>query len=267
MKSSILGLLAGISIVWFAIDQTSDDAAQYFNFLSILIVFGGTISAAIITHGLKKNFDILKMFFKAFQSSKYDEVGIIKELVSISERLFRGEDVEAIKDEDIHPYVKDGLRLIHNKFSDEKIKKISTTMLNERMRHYQQLSDQLTVLAKYPPAFGMMGTIIGLIAVMKQMGGDNSIDQVGPSMAVALITTLYGIFISNYIINPISDNLSARSAKDIKVRRIIWEGIFLLNKAENPVFVREVLAGYLLPAQRQELEGEMKTFNTQRMAA
>ena len=131
-------------------------------------------------------------------------------------------------------------------------------MLRERIEYYDQSTEQLEVLAKYPPAFGMMGTIIGLIAVMKHMSAEQGIDHVGPSMAVALITTLYGIFIANYIIHPISDNLNSRSQKDIKVRRIIAEGILLLNKKEDPVYVREVLLGYLLPHERLVFESNYK---------
>lgn len=268
MKSSIFGLIAGMFIVGYAVTQTSDDALSYLNFLSVLIVFGGTISAAVITHGFKRIVDIFKMFFKAFKTNKYDNVKIINELVQISEDLYRGKDIELIMQSDTHPYIRDGLRLIHNKFSDDKILKISRTMLKERMNYYDQTIDQLGVLAKYPPAFGMMGTIIGLIAVMKNMSGANGLDQVGPSMAVALITTLYGIFIANYIINPISDNLSSRSERDIKVRRIIAEGIILLNKKEDPIFVREVLLGYLLPNERSIFDAQNKAVNqTTRMAA
>ncbi len=135
-------------------------------------------------------------------------------------------------------------------------------MLNERTAYYEESIDQLEVLGKYPPAFGMMGTIIGLIAVLKQLGADNGIETVGPNMAVALITTLYGIFIANYIIHPISDNLHSRSQKDLKVRRIIAEGILLLNKKEDPIYVREVLLGYLLPAERAKFEKSMGSTKT-----
>ncbi|MCT4640887.1 MAG: MotA/TolQ/ExbB proton channel family protein [Bacteriovoracaceae bacterium] len=258
MKSSILGLIAGIIIVSYAVSRTTDDILEYINFVSILIVFGGTVSAAIITHGFRKIIRIFLMFFKAFKTHKYDNVKIVKELVRISEDLSQGKEIDSIlKQDSCHPYTRDGLRLISNKLSDDKIVKISKTMLKERQMHYKDTISQLEVLAKYPPAFGMMGTIIGLIAVMKNMSADAGLDAVGPSMAVALITTLYGIFIANYIISPIGDNLNSGSKRDLKIRRIISEGILLLNKKENPVFVREVLMGYLLPLEREALASEL----------
>ena len=241
-------------IVCFAVVKTSDEVMSYLNVLSILIVFGGTVSAAIITHGLKRIVEILKLFFKAFRTTKYDNMIIVKELVDLSEDINKQKNVADLMEQDIHPYTKDGLRLIYNKFTEEKILKICKTMLVERAQYYELMTEQLGALAKYPPAFGMMGTIIGLIAVLKQMSASNGIDQVGPSMAVALITTLYGIFIANYIIHPICDNLQSRSERDIKVRRIIAEGILLLNQKENPVYVREVLLGYLLPEERAKYE-------------
>ncbi len=269
MRSSVLGLIAGVFIVCYAVLQTSDNVHSYLNFLSLLIVFGGTISAAIITHGLSKLYDIFLMFFKAFQTSKYNTVSIINEIVEISKRLHEGESIESLQELNTHPYIKDGLRLIYNKFSDEKIINISQTMLNERANYYEESIDQLEVLAKYPPAFGMMGTIIGLIAVLKQMGLDKGIETVGPNMAVALITTLYGIFIANYIIHPISDNLYSRSQKDLKVRRIIAEGILLINKNEDPVYVREVLLGYLLPNERAVFDKKngLKSKKAEKMVA
>ena len=156
MKSSILGLLAGFFIIGYVITQTSDNALAYFNFLSILIVFGGTISAAVITHGLSKIYEIFTMFFKAFTTSKYSDVLIVQEIINVSEKMFRGENINDIKKENIHPYIIDGLKLIHNKFSSDKIVKISKTMLHERFTYYQESIDRLEVLAKYPPAFGMM---------------------------------------------------------------------------------------------------------------
>ncbi|MBT4790281.1 MAG: hypothetical protein HON90_01810 [Halobacteriovoraceae bacterium] len=260
MRSSVLGLMAGIFIICWAVVQTSDDVNSYLNLLSLVIVFGGTLSAAIITHGFHKLYAIFKMFFKAFKTAKYNNVTVVNEIVDISKRMQNGESVEKLQELNVHPYVKDGLRLIYNKFSDDKIINISRTMLNERISFYEESVDRLEVLAKYPPAFGMMGTIIGLIAVLKEMGSDTGIESVGPNMAVALITTLYGIFIANYIIHPISDNLYARSQTDLKVRRIIAEGILLLNKKEDPIYVREVLLGYLLPNERMEFEkGNSKT--------
>ena len=254
MKSSIIGLIAGMFIVGFAVTKTSDGVMSYLNMLSIIIVFGGTISAAIITHGLHKLYEIFLMFFKAFSTARYNNVTIVKEIYDISKRIEAGEEIENMQNLDTHPFIKDGLRLIYNKFNDEKLMTIIKTMLSERVSYYDESIEQLEVLCKYPPAFGMMGTIIGLIAVLKQLGADNGIESVGPNMAVALITTLYGIFIANYIIHPISDNLYSRSQKDLKVRRIIAEGIYLLNKKEDSIYVREVLMGYLLPSERMELE-------------
>jgi chemotaxis protein MotA len=267
VKSSILGLIAGILIVGYAIQNTSDDFLGYFNFVSILVVFGGTISAAIITHGFQRIYQIFMMFFKAFKTSKYDNVKIVKELVRISESIEGGASVESLMNNKCHPYTRDGLRLINNKLSNERILKISKTMLSERSNHYKTTIEQLEVLAKYPPAFGMMGTIIGLIAVMGKMGGDAGIDSIGPSMAVALITTLYGIFIANYIINPISDNLSSRSMRDLKIRRIISEGILLINQKEETIFLREVLLGYLLPAERLVALKELGVISSERKSA
>ncbi len=267
MRSSVLGLFAGLLIVVYSVIHTNDEVFTFLNGISILIVFGGTISAAIITHGVGQIKDIFFMFFKAFKTSKYDEVRTIKEAIEISKKVSQGYSAHDLANGDYHPYVKDGLRLIENQFSKERIISISKRMLQERANHYKTSIDQLDVLGKYPPAFGMMGTIIGLIAVMKKMGVDTGIENVGPNMAVALITTLYGIFLANYVIHPISDNLAARSEKDLKIRRIIAEAIVLIQQKEDPIYVREMLVAYLLPAQRAELLAELNTTRINKRAA
>lgn len=260
MRSQVVGMILAMGIVYFAIAQTADASVQYFNLLSVIIVFGGSLSVAIITYGLKNSFSIFMLFFKAFSTGEYNNVRAVEELVDIAKRIHFGEaTADEIAKEGVHPFVADGLGLIYNKFDQGKLRKILLTMLKERQRYHDRTIEQLDILAKYPPAFGMMGTIIGLVAVLNQINDPDNIAQIGPSMAVALITTLYGIFLANYVIQPISDNLLARSQSDIKIRQIIAEGILLISDNEDPIFVREVLLGHLMPEDRMKY----KKSNTQ----
>ena len=125
-------------------------------------------------------------------------------------------------------------------------------MLQKRGQHHDQQVESLQIMAKYPPAFGMIGTVIGLIDVLNQMNSADNMTSIGPSMAVALITTLYGIFLANYIIQPIGDKFLARGQHDMKIREIIAEGLLMISKNENPVYVREMLIGHLMPNERIE---------------
>lgn len=251
--SSILGLVLGVAIVYYAIINTGNSSAVYMNFVSLVIVFGGSFSVALMTYGVKKTGHLFSLFFRVFKTSSYSEIKIVEELLMVSKGLYQGDkSIEQLSKDQLHPFLKDGLYLIHNKFEKAKLKKILVTMLSERESSFDNINEQIVTFAKYPPAFGMMGTIIGLVSVLNQISDANDMSNIGPSMAVALITTLYGIFLSNYIIQPIGDNYTAKNNHDIKVRKIIIEGVLLINESEDPVYVREILLSYLMPAERNK---------------
>jgi chemotaxis protein MotA len=251
MRSHVIGLLLGVVIVTVAVLKTGDDSTIYLNLLSVLIVFGGSFSASIITNGLKKTFNIMFLFFKAFSTSKYTKLNITQEMVAIAKKAYFGNiDYSKLSTTEYHPFVIDGLKLIHNKFDSNRLKGILVNMLHQRRDHHEKVVERIETLAKYPPAFGMMGTIIGLVAVLNQISSPDSMSSIGPSMAVALITTLYGIFLANYILQPIADNLHFRSHEDLRIRQIIVEAILMINNGDDPVYIREVLLSYLTPAER-----------------
>jgi len=254
MKSSFLGLILGIVIIGYAVFNTGNDSAIFMNYISVLIVFGGTLSVSLITYGLSSTFNLFGLYFKVFKTARFSKIDAVEEIVNTSKALYNnhGGISNFVKDGNLHPFLGDGLRLVHNKFEKPKLKKILGTMVHETQHHHETQVEQINVIAKYPPAFGMMGTIIGLVAVLNQIADAEGISNIGPSMAVALITTLYGIFLSNYIIQPIGDNFLAKSYKDIKVRTIIAEGVMLISQNEDPVYVREMLLGYLMPAEREQ---------------
>lgn len=259
MRSSIIGLFLGVMIVYYAVINIGENSAVYLNMLSIIIVFGGSFSVAIITYGLKNTFKLISIYFKAFSTAKYTSSKAVEVLVKTSNDLyFSKKSIQEIRDGDLHPFVSDGLRLIHNKIEENKLKKILFTMLQKRHEHHESTVEKLHTLAKYPPAFGMMGTVIGLVDVLNKINSAENIAQIGPSMALALITTLYGIFLSNYIIQPIADNLHARGQEDIRIREIIAEGLLLLAKNENPVYVREILMGHLMPIERDSITAQLQ---------
>ena len=117
---------------------------------------------------------------------------------------------------------------------------------------YDQESAIYSAIAKFPPAFGLMGTTLGMIGLLQSLGGDTA--SIGPAMSVALITTLYGVTLSNIIFIPIAENLKQQSYEDDVARRLVVEGIMLIEEKKPTKFVVEKLKSYLLPSER----GEMK---------
>ena len=264
MKSHVLGLFLGFFIVYYAATNTGNDRLAYVDLMSIIIVFGGSLSVSIMTNGLVQTLKICKLFFQVFSTDKYDNLKITRELVELSKKHHFGNlNLNQLDPQSHHPFVLDGLKLMHNKFDQEKLRTIMTNMMVQRAETYGSVVEKIEVLAKYPPAFGMMGTIIGLVAVLKEINTPDSMSKIGPAMAVALITTLYGVLLSNYVLQPIADNLHGRNQSDIKVRQLIAEGIILMSENQDPVYIREVLLSYLTPDERSKFTQIREAFPPQ----
>jgi chemotaxis protein MotA len=253
MKSHVIGLFLGFAIVYFAMAHTGNDSMTYLDPMAFVIVFGGSLSVSIMTNGFFNTVKFCGLFFKVFSTQKFNNLDITKELVAIARKKHYGElDYNNISPGTYHPFVMDGLRLLHNKFDTEKLKTIMINMMVQRQENHEKVIDKIEVLAKYPPAFGMMGTIIGLVSVLKQINSPDNMSSIGPSMAIALVTTLYGILLANYVFQPIADNLTVRSQNDIKIRQLIAEGIILIADDNDPIYVRECLLSFLSPEERKK---------------
>lgn len=269
MKSHLVGLFSGLFIIYYALTNTGKDSKAYFDLMSVIIVMGGSLSVSLMTNGLRETLKICSLFFKVFATDKYDNVMITKEIVSLSKKQYFGTlNYNNIPEGTYHPFIMDGIRLLHNKFDKDKLKNIMVNQLRQRADHQEKMVERIEILAKYPPAFGMMGTIIGLVAVLKQINSPDNMSSIGPSMAVALVTTLYGILISNYILHPIADNLLSRNNVDLKIRQLVAEGIILISENNDPVYVREALFSFLTPEERTDFgkDGEVGQMQEERAA-
>jgi len=261
MRSTILGLPLGIIIVGSALYFTSQDFSVFFNVLSLVLVFGGTLSVAIMTYGASEVHNVFHNFFRVFKTDKFSEEKIINDLIEISAKMHQNPNYldKALKS-NVHPFIFDGLQLIKNNLSRDQIQTLMKTSVNERGKHFNSQVEMLQVIAKYPPAFGMIGTIIGLVAVLQSLDRFEEVSKLGPNMAIALITTLYGLFMANYIFNPVGDSLAIRSKKDLKIRRIIISGVLMIKDGEDPIYFSEMIKGHLLPGNRKNIKS-LPNFN------
>lgn len=256
MNSSIFGFISAIVIFFYSIYLVVENSVNMVDRVSILIVLGGTISISIMSYGLKDVFRILGSGFKTFLSNKFSTQKLLQQLVEISEKLFDSPATinSLLEEKKYHPFIKDGLKLIQNKFTDDQIEQIMVNSTEERKVELGQQINMALNVGKYPPAFGMIGTIIGLVAVLQSMGNIDNMEKLGPMMAVALITTLYGLFLANFIIVPLANRLEENLNQDLKHRRVIIEGIILINKNEDPILVQEMLKTFLNPKAKAQIE-------------
>lgn len=250
MSSSIVGaLLATVVMIWAIFDASAGNFYPYFNFVGLVIVAGGTLSAAIISFKVEGILILVRTLIKVMQSDRVNQKEIVGQLVKIAQ-LKAPKGQFGVKFATAHPFIVDGLRLVDNDFEPQAIESIMTTAAIERKNTFLKEIEVLRTLAKYPPAFGMVGTVLGLVALLQGLSGSVDVKMIGPAMGIALLTTLYGLALTNYIFTPIGDNLANRLKDDIQIRKIIIKGITLLSKGQDAVFIEESLNVYLLPSQR-----------------
>jgi len=247
--ATIIGIIGGLGCILYGMIGGSGIRA-FIDTPSIMITVGGTLAATLINFPLSEILKIWKTAFKVLKSHEFDPSIPIPLIISYAERA-RQDGLLSIEDsvgnlED--KFFKLGMRLIIDGTSLEQvteIMEIEIAYLEERHSRGQRL---FTTMAKYSPAFGMVGTLIGLISMLKQIDDPSTI---GPSMAVALMTTFYGAIMAYLVFMPIAGKLKARTSDEVLMRRIILEGILMIQAQVNPRYISQKLAAFLPPGLRE----------------
>ncbi|MBE7412416.1 MAG: motility protein A [Leptospiraceae bacterium] len=257
--ATIIGLAFGLTVLLLGTITAGLNPMSILDIPSILITFGGGIAATVISTSWSNTMNIVNVSKKAFSEPKFDIPGLITTLVSFSEKARREgllaleDDVSELPDE----FLRKGIQLVVDGTDPELVRNImETEMSNIASRHSSGRNwwDSLGGLA---PGFGMLGTLIGLIGMLKNMGsGDSS--AIGIGMAAALITTLYGSFISNLLAIPMVKKLMMRSEDELSMKQIMIEGTLSIQSGDNPRIVKEKLSSFLSPSERGALKDDEK---------
>lgn len=256
MGSSIFGILVGIGVAAFTLGSMSVDTHVYFNIAGIVFVTGASVGAIFLTYDLRSVTSVFTSLIKIMGRRDRRPIQVIQDLTGIAWKLSSNPSaVGSEAQQHRNSMIGDGLRLIENGFDSEQITDVMDIATHERRDEGIAKADVVRTAAKYPPAFGMIGTVIGLIALLHGLGPDSDTSTIGAAMSVALTTTLYGLVLSNYILIPMADNLESRLKQDITNRRIISQAIVMMNNREDPILIQETLNAYLSPSERLELGG------------
>lgn len=250
---TIIGLAMAIGAVLLGIILGGGSPGALFDPTSLFVVIGGTIGATVLAYPLGRVLKLHTVMMKAFFTKQVDIAEIIKDLVKFAE-VARREGILALEnhvDEMKDPFIVRGVKMAVDGTDPELIQQIMDTELEALMDRHAGGKAMLDTIGKYAPAFGMIGTLLGLIFMLSNMDDPS---KIGPGMAVALITTLYGAMLSNMVTGPISDRLAARDAEEVLVKTIIMAGVMSIQSGDNPRVVESKLLTYLPPAQRAEVE-------------
>ncbi len=264
--STLVAFLIALAVFVISLMTTTDSFGVFFSGHAALIVIGGTLAASFICFSFGKVFGLTKVFVRRMLGkSKRDYGLLIKEVSNLSSANRKGRQalestINGISD----PFLRDAARILFwldAEVPHDKLRRLLETRAETHFERYLDEASIFNVMAKFPPAFGLMGTTLGMIALLKSLGSADSKNQIGPSMAIALVATLYGIVISNFIFIPIAENLKIQTKEDLVARRMVVEGVMLIAAGMPTKFVEEQLQSFLLPSERPP-EGSYGTAGT-----
>ncbi|MDR1472291.1 MAG: motility protein A [Synergistaceae bacterium] len=250
--ASIVGLSFSIIVVAWGMIMGGDIMAFY-DLPSILIVLGGTLGAAMVANPLDRTKILPKILKNAFVSEQIDMIGLIQTLVSFAEKARREgllaleEDAGQLDDE----FMRKSIQLVVDGTDPELVKSILDTEIGLLEERHSENKGYLDSIAELGPAFGMLGTLIGLIQMLGNLDDPSAL---GPGMAVALVTTFYGSVLANMVAIPIGKKLNQNSGREILCRELMVEGILSIQAGENPRIVEEKLKVFLPPKMRKVLD-------------
>lgn len=256
----LFGFIAALSVFVLSVGLTLGTFSILFDLHALLLVIGGTISVAIISFPVEQIFALIRVFLRrVFRRSQSNYMDVIKQVVDLAAARRKGPRAfEAAIAQTADLFLKDGVSILtwlESDVNDDEFKDILDTRVATHYRQYINESKIFRTLAKFPPAFGLLGTTLGMIALLKNLGSPDAIKGIGPSMSVALVATLYGIAISNFIFMPIAENLQRQTEDDHLRRAIVIEGVMLIKANRSTVFIEEKLKSYLLPKQKPGASG------------
>ncbi len=246
--ATLIGIFSGLSLVIGAI-MSKPGSAFFFDPASFFIVAGGTMGATLINYPLRDVLSVFSIVKKVFSTVQISYTETIESVVSLAEKA-RREGILAIEremdtiDDD---FLKSGIQHAVDGTEPETIRAIMETELSNLADRHLLGMGIFIALSTYAPAFGMIGTLIGLIQMLQ---GLDDPSQIGAGMATALVTTFYGAISANLFFLPMAGKLNKRSKEEMLQKELVVEGILAIQSGDNPRLVRERLLTYLEPAKR-----------------
>ncbi|MGC9363957.1 MAG: motility protein A [Fidelibacterota bacterium] len=251
--ASLLGIFAGIGLIVLGIYQLTPNFIVFVSLSSFLIVAGGSFAATLLSFSMRDVFGLLRSTFAVFKKQKIDlpsEVDAIVELAPIARKSMQ--ELEKSLGSVKNFFLRDGLQMVIDGYNPDEIREILETRIENRILREKGEANVLRTMGKYSPAFGMIGTLIGLVVMLYGMadmagGGDDPMAVLGAGMGAALITTFYGTILANMFFNPMAEKFEIRIKNQTMMQQMLIEGVLLIHARKHPLIVREKLNSYLRP--------------------
>lgn len=251
----IIGVVAGFALIVMSIITSGGDIVNYLHVPSIFMVIGGSFAAVMVANPLSRVIGLMRFVNVALRVPAVEYELVISGLVNFAEKARREgllaleDDLEEVQDE----FMRKGVQLVVDGSDPDIIKSVLVTDLNQLQERHAVGIKIFDDWGKFAPAFGMIGTLAGLVAMLKSLEDTSSIGQ---KMSLALITTMYGTVLANLVLIPIRSKLEDRDRDESLLREIMIEGILSIQSGDNPRILEEKLLSFLPPTRRDAIRQE-----------
>lgn len=254
--TTFLGMVLGMVLV-VVVGIGPAKLGNFWDVPSLAMVLGGTIAATLASYPLRVLADIPKHFMVLTRGKQYNIPRLVDQLVDLamlarqSGLLALEEKAEEIKD----PFLKQSVLMIVDANDPDKVRSMLEKQMDDMMARHDESAGIYEKMSSYAPAFGMVGTLVGLINMLKGMNLDDGggASTLGQDMSVALITTFYGSLFANLFFQPIAKKLRVRQSEEELYCMTVIEGIMGIQAGENPKFLREHLLSCMKQSQQKKL--------------
>jgi len=252
--TTLVGIIACFALIIIAI-TTKEGAVTFVSVPSLMIVLGGTVGAVLVTYPAGAVFSIFGVVRKAFLSKSPDNAQIIMLFEQLARKARREGllSLQSAENDLEDEFFRKGLALVVDGREAETVENILAADLGGTVVRHALGAEIFEKLGLYAPAFGMLGTIIGLIQMLQSMEDPATI---GPAMAVALVTTFYGALMANVLFIPVAGKLKVRSKEEVFRKEMLTEGFLSLLAGDDPHVMGEKLRSMVAPATRRETQKE-----------
>jgi chemotaxis protein MotA len=247
--ASLIGVFSGVLLIVTAI-LIGGSVHNFFNLPGFMVVFGGTIAATLFTFQLKDVWAAFKAAYFVFREKKRDPNDMVATMISLCYITRRQGIFKLGKVNTSSPFLKKVCNLIADGSEEELFRKTMVIEVDAMKTRHFMVQDVFRKMALYAPAFGMLGTLIGLIQMLSRLQDPKSI---GPAMAVALLTTFYGSLLSTLFFLPVAGKLRSRTLLEVVNLEIVVEGGISILEDNNPMLVYEKLSSYVAASIRRPM--------------
>ena len=249
--ATLIGAVGALIVMIIAM-VLGGDITIFVDIPSIVIVFGGTLFAVMIKYNLGQFLGAVKIAGKAFKVKVIPPEEIIVEVVELADLARKGGLLSLEGKEVSNEFLQKGIQLLVDGHDPEVVKAMLTKDLKETQARHTLGSKIWAHIGDAGPAMGMIGTLIGLVQMLSAMDDPKAI---GPAMAVALLTTMYGAMLANMFALPVADKLALRSDEEARIQSMIIDALLSIQAGQNPRVIQGLLKTYL-PASQRKGEGE-----------